>query len=389
MLVAGPGAPPAMMWEPLFEVEIPTGFVGPIRLTDGRLLGLDGNLNQLHSSDDGRTWAQSGPLPERANPALTGEIFQPMSVIRLASGAIALNYWQRLADPAGTREVRTLFRKTEDEGLSWSDPVLVTWPGTPSYPTYMIQTHDGRLIMPNEHAFGQDTRQFPHNSMKLCTAFYSDDEGASWAESADTVFVGEQDRGAYASSVEAPCVAETTDGRLLMFMRTEMQRIAQSYSSDGGVHWEQGEFNDLLSSRSEIWLDRIPETGDLLCVWNQVSAAETLNGFYRSRLSSAVSKDCGLSWQHSRTIVQTEGMDEVDRLPADQPPTFLMSSGVSPEGEPYPATGHRTVRHPRIRFVDDLAYLRYDDRRYDGPSTRASYYGAKLRALPISWFYGS
>ena len=377
------------MAEHLFEVEIPTGFVGPIRLLDGRMLGLDGKLNLLHSSDDGRTWDQSSPLPDPADTALVGETFQPMSLIRLASGAIAVNYWQRLAQPVGIREVRTLFRKTEDEGLTWSEPVLVTWPGTPSYPTYMIQTGDGRLIMPNEYAFGQDTRQFPHNSMKLCTAFYSDDEGVSWSESADTVFVCEQDRGAYASFVEAPCIAETNDGRLLMFMRTEMQRIAQSYSSDGGVHWEQGEFNDLVSSRSEIWIDRLPDSGDLLCVWNQVSAEETLSGFYRSRLSSAVSKDCGASWQHFRTIVQTESMDDVGRIPAVEPPTFLISSGVSPDSGPYPASGHRTVRHPRVRFIDDRAYLRYDDRRYDRPTAKGSYYGAKLRALPISWFYGN
>ena len=61
---------------------------------------------------------------------------------------------------------------------------------------------------------------------------------------------------------------QTTSGRLLMFMRTEMQRIAQSYSIDGGVHWEQGALNELVSSRSEIWLDRMPGSGDLLCVWN-------------------------------------------------------------------------------------------------------------------------
>ena len=224
--------------------------------------------------------------------------------------------------------------------------------------------------------------------MKLCTVFYSDDDGASWSESADTVFVCEQDRGAYASFVEAPCVTETTDGRLLMFMRTEMQRIAQSYSNDGGVHWQQGIFNNLLSSRSEIWIDRLPDTGDLLCVWNQVSAEETLSGFYRSRLSAAVSEDCGASWQQLRTNVQPEGMAEVDRIPATQPPSFVSPSGVSPESGHYPPSGQRTIRHPRVCFDDNVAYLRYDDRRYDGPATKASYYGAKLRALPVSWFYG-
>jgi len=371
----------------LFEVELPSGFIGPIRLKDGRLLGFDVAMNHLHSGDDGRTWHPSPPPVDAVDKALAGELFQPMSLIRLASGAIAVNYWQRLRNPIGTRVCRTLFRKTEDEGVTWSAPVQVTWPETPAFPTYMVQLRSGRLIMPNEYAFGQDTQHRRHNSMKLCSAFYSDDEGVSWAESADSIFVREENRAAQVSFVEAPCVTETADGRLLMVMRTEMQRIAQSYSSDGGVHWQQGVFNDMLSSRSEIWIDHLPGTGDLLCVWNQVSAQETRTGFYRSRLTSAVSKDCGASWSHFRTIVQTDGMDEVERIRASEPPAFVSSSGVSPENGPYPATGHRTVRHPRLKFIDDMAYLRFDDRRYDGPSTRASYYGAKLRVLPISWFY--
>ena len=201
--------------------------------------------------------------------------------------------------------------------------------------------------------------------MKLCTTYYSDDEGDSWAESVDSVFVGEEDRGARAAFVEAPCIAETDDGRLLMFMRTEMQRIAQSYSCDGGVHWQQGKFNDLVSSRSEIWLDRMPASGDLLCVWNQVSAEETRSGFYRSRLSAAVSKDSGSSWTHFRTLVQTEaGMAQLDRIPANGHPALVLSSGVCPERGPYPPGGHRTIRHPRVKFIDDRVYLRYDDRRY-------------------------
>lgn len=277
------------MAEHLFEVDIPAGFVGPIQLVDGKLHAVDGELNAHHSTDGGRSWSSSGLLFGSGGYLPSGGIM-PQSMIRLASGAIAVNYWQQFPEPVGMREFQTCIRKTEDEGRTWSDPVQITFPNLPAYPTYLLQTRSGRLILPNEYAYKQDSRQYPHNSMKLCTTYYSDDEGDSSAESVDSVFVGEQDRGARAAFVEAPCIAETADGRLLlMFMRTEMQRIAQSYSCDGGVHWQQGEFNDLVSSRSEIWLDRMPASGNLLCVWNQVSAEETRSGFYRSRLSAAVS----------------------------------------------------------------------------------------------------
>ena len=369
----------------LFEVDVPAGFVGPIQLHDGRLFGVGADLNAVHSADEGRSWVPSGPLFDTSRSA--GGNIKPMSMIRLASGAIAVNYWHHLTEPVGMRECDTFLRRSTDEGRSWTEPVRVTGPNLPAYPTYLLQSSSGRLLLPNEYAFKQDGRQYPHNSMKVCTMLYSDDEGATWAESVDSVFVGEEDRGARAAFVEAPCVTETADGRLLMFMRTEMQRIAQSYSSDGGVHWEQGVFNELMSSRSEIWLDRIPGSGDLLCVWNQVSAGETRTGFYRSRLSAAISPDSGASWTHFRTVVQTEGMASIDRLPADEPPALVLSSGVSPERGPYPPGGHRTIRHPRVEFIADRVYLRTDERVYDAPGSRASY-GDRLRVLPISWFYG-
>ena len=381
------------MTDILFEIEVPIGFVGPVRLNDGRILGLgmspDFQPNIMLSADGGRTWSNSGPMIDRAGRQFTRRRTSLMSLIRLASGALALNYWEAVAEPVGMRTHQTFFQKSLDEGKTWSDPIQVTWPNTPSNPTYLVQTRSGRLVLPNEYSYNQATQYHKHNSMKICTVLYSDDEGETWAESADSVFVGEKDRGAHIAFVEAPCIVETADGRLLMFMRTEMQRLAQSYSIDGGVHWEQGSLNALLSSRSEVWLDRIPTTGDLLCVWNQVGAEEIRTGFYRSRLSSAISKDSGATWHNFRTVVMSPGMKRVDRIVETDPPAHLTSSGVSPEKGPFPKEGHRTVRHPRVRFIDDKAYLRYDDRRYDEPHSKSCYSAYKLRAMPISWFYGN
>ncbi len=369
-----------------FEVEVAAGFTGPVELADGRLFALDADLKALYSTD-GRAWGRAGadevPLFDVGAP---GVRLKPMSIVRLASGGLIMNYWEPVSRPAGTREFRTCVRWSHDEGATWSDPVEVTPPGLPAYPTYLLQMSSGRLLLPNEYAFKQDSRNFRHNSMKVCTVFYSDDEGETWEESVDGGFVGEADRGANASFVEAPCLAETSDGRLLLFMRTQMQRIAQSYSEDGGVHWEQGCFNDLVSSCSEIWIDRLPDSGNLLCVWNQVSEAEILSGYYRSRLSSAISSDSGATWEQFRTIVQTAGMATVDRLePAE--PALALSSGVSPDRGPYPPGGHYTYRHPRVRFIGDHAYLRVDARCYDAPGSRVSY-GDRLWVMPVGWFYG-
>jgi hypothetical protein len=124
-----------------------------------------------------------------------------------------------------------------------------------------------QLIVPSEYAFTQASQNL-RSEMCVCTVFYSDDEGGEWQESADSMFV-RSNGGAALHFVECPCVAETADGRLLCFMRTEMQRLAQSYSSDSGVHWGLTELNSLASSRAELMLLRLPGTADLLCIWNQ------------------------------------------------------------------------------------------------------------------------
>ena len=368
-----------------FETEIPLGFLGPVKLESGALLGMDGSLNTMHSVDAGKTWNNSGPMVDGTGTEFPSGRYMPRGLIRLASGAIAVNYLRALPKPVGWRAYQAFLQKSLDEGKTWCEPVQITWDNTPVWPTFLVQTKSGRLVLPNEYVFKQSMLHHEHNSMKICTVFYSDDEGQTWEESADSVFVAQED-GAQIALVEAPCIAETADGRLLMFGRTRLHRLAQSYSVDGGQQWEAGSLNSLVSSCSEVWLSQIPETGDLLCVWNQATVEEIRTGFYRSRLSSAISKDSGKTWEHFQTVVMSPGMRVVDRV-IDTPPAYVRASGVAPEQGPFPAAGHRTVRHPRVRFIDDKAYLRYDDRRYTQPHSKSSYFGYKLRILPVSWFY--
>ena len=374
------------MAEPLYDVEVPFRFVGPIGLKDGRLLGFNWPLKIMHSADGGRTWQDEGPMINRDGTEFIGKDPVIKNVIRMASGAIAVAYWEEAPQKTGSGTLQSFFRKSLDDGKTWSDPVQVTWPNTPTVTTFLMQMSSGRLILPNAYAYSQDGKKFRHNAMQISTVFYSDDEGETWGESADSVFVGEEDHGARATSVEEPTIAETADGRLLMFMRTEVQRIAQSYSADGGEHWEQGVLNSLVSSLAAVWLTRIPTTGDLLCVWNQSSAEETATGYYRSRLSSAISRDSGATWENFRTMVSAPGVKEIDQITDPDPPGFLMSSGVLPELGQILPEGHRTVRHPRLRFIDDIAYLTYDDRWYDQQGQKTSMTW-QLRALPVSWFY--
>ena len=332
---------------------------------------------------------------------------RPHNLCRLQSGAIGLVYWQRdmsremsgVYNPDGSVADwnQAMFRKSTDEACTFSEPVPIAPAHTPAFPTFLIQLVSGRLLVPSEYAFKQ-AAQTGRFEMSLCTAFYSDDEGATWIESADAMFVRE-DGGATLHFVETPCVAETADGRLLCFMRNEMQRLAQSYSVDGGAHWGVTELNSLASSRSEVMLLRLPSpAADLLCIWNQTSAAEIRSGFYRSRLSSAISTDSGRTWEHHRTLVAAAAIGMVaGRVEPTEPPAWLVSSGPVPHDlELIPAEGHSQHRAPRASVVGDTVFVVWWEalygRKEDAAESERGWVRLRarqrLRAVPLAWFYG-
>lgn len=377
--------------EILFEVEVDVGFAGPIKLKDGRLFAVHRHLEGCHSSDGGRTWESAGPLADSTKTPLRKRqkrLLRPHTFIRLQSGALAITYWQGVSSKVAPLAKQAChFVKSVDEGVSWSEPVQVTWPGTPAYPTWMIQTATGRLVLANEY-------WYPHKSsdsgVGICTAFYSDDEGKTWAESGDSLIL-RRENAAIFDSIQVPCIAETAAGRLLMFARNEVGRIAYSYSKDGGERWTPAALTDLVSSNSEIWLTRIPATGDLLCVWNQADTGEIGTGFYRARLTSATSKDSGKTWENFRTVATSPGMKELSRIADPKPPAYLKSAGAVPPKDLVAKEGFFMNTFPRVRFIDETAYLVYNHRVYKYPERgtrwKREYNKRRLRAFKIKWFY--
>ena len=373
--------------EIFFEIEAPVDFTGPVELKDGRLFSVHRELIASCSSDGGRTWEDLGPLINQKGRGLRGNILRPQSIIRLQSGALAINYWERVGTGGmGLAHQCSYFIKSLDDGKTWSAPVQVNPSGTPSYATWMIQTNTGRLVLANEYFYGQPGDR----DLGVCTCYYSDDEGKTWNESPEGLYVWE-DYGAVIGSVEVPCIAETADGRLLMFMRTTLGRIAQSYSDDDGNHWQPVTLNDLVSSRSETWLTTISATGDLLCVWNQAATGEIRTGFYRGRLTSAVSRDSGKTWENFRTVAVSPGMENIARITDPEPPAYLRSGGTVPPRHLVSQEGFWMNRFPRVKFINDRAYLVYNHRIYTYPDSSEKwervYNEYRLRVFPIEWFY--
>ena len=203
-----------------------------------------------------------------------------------------------------------------------------------------------------------------------------------------------------------PTAAQTADGRVLLFARSKTGRLVQSYSNDGGLTWYAAEPTELASSQSPPLLIRLPQTGDLLCIWNQVSGEEIRRGFLRGRLSAAISRDSGLTWGNFRTLELQAGMSDQTRITPEFPiPRNLV--GRSPFGHLPDAFAMFT--YPNVDIVGDEVFVRYlrgwpqpveVPEKADAPDNAPRMWpdfeerGADvrfetvLRRYPVGWFYG-
>ena len=273
-----------------------------IRLEDGRLMfvythftGSASDHGTAHlagrfSLDNGLTWDEQDAL---VLPNEGGMNIMSVSLLRLQTGEIALFYLRKnsLAD------CRCYMRLSTDEARTWSEPTLCIEPI--GYfvvnNSRVVQLAGGRLVIPAARHC-EDGAEFSGRSAALC--FLSDDAGKTWHAS-ESVLEAPPDSG---SGLQEPGVIELKDGRLMMLCRTDLGCQYRSWSDDGGVTWTPAGPTDLLSTLSPASIARIPQTGDLLLVWNDhKNIAEDLKG-KRTPLTIAVSQDEGQTWRHVKNI---------------------------------------------------------------------------------------
>lgn len=297
---------------------------------------------------------------------------------------------------------RIFFKTSVDEGRTWSDPVQINDTGTLGHICQRGDTalvlSSGRILVPVYGMFGG-----------MCASFcyYSDDNGETWQRSRGEMAVKYRD-GAHVTAFhnfEEPAVAELRDGRLLCFGRTNSGRLWQALSEDQGVTWSDPEPTELASSYSPASLKRIPTTGDLVCVWNQAAPEEIPYGFGRTRMSCALSRDDGRTWEHFRNL---ESLD--DRTRIEPPPLagagdaqseeFVIRARKALAGAmpPHQAPVEFTRRYPRF---PGYVWNDYPSVSFTSSGHVIMLYGVSdhelvglpigLKAVvrPIEWLYGT
>ncbi|MEW4528011.1 sialidase family protein [Maioricimonas sp. JC845] len=306
-------------------ITTPGGTV--LAFCEGRKAGRgdSGNIDLLmkRSTDNGRTWSDSVVVWDDGDNTCGN----PCPVIDASTGRIHLLLtWNRgeddgreLHEGTGEDTRRVFYCWSDDEGSSWTDPVEITqsvkpdgWAWYATGPGVGIQLtrgpHKGRLVVPCDYT----TLEGPvHGSH----AIYSDDGGKTWQLS---------------ETISPTCnecqVAELSDGRLLMSIRTQGARNTPrpytgyrsiAYSNDGGATWTDpvadDELGDPVCQASLIRYD------DRRLLFANPSPPISPKSGPRNRMTVRVSDDDGQSWPESRLIHEGPAAYScLTRLPDDR-----------------------------------------------------------------------
>jgi sialidase-1 len=187
--------------------------------------------------------------------------------------------------------------RSQDECRTFSNPVTLL--NNQSELAWSVgdmrQLSTGRVIIPTQKVVGYE-HQDEGEDHSLNGIMYSDDNGLTWKVC--DVFVDLPMRGAMEPKIE-----ELKDGRLLMVMRTELGSVFKSYSGDGGCTWSKAQTTGLRAPESCPGLRRIPQTSDLVLIWNHSLYDPWFDhSGLRTPLSVAISKDEGDTWERIKDI---------------------------------------------------------------------------------------
>ena len=207
---------------------IPIDRNGPfVTQPDGSLLTAD-TKGLRSSKDEGKTWSEPQPICQGINPSEPASFY----LLRAKSGVLVIVYldftvcnftWDdKAGEPKEGCRLEVWAIRSLDGGKTWTDRQRLL-DGYNANFFGLIQTQAGNLVASGEHLVANPGRW-------LVCSFMSGDDGKTWKRSNSIDLGG---HGHHDGATE-PTIAELSDGRLFMLMRTNLDRFWQAFSEDGG-----------------------------------------------------------------------------------------------------------------------------------------------------------
>lgn len=307
-------APAGARWiNPLFE-PLAVDRSGPfLVLPDDRLMTAD-DRNLLVSDDDGQTWTVVSPAAFGQHPREPASFY----LLRTTSGALVMVYldmahqtfeWDNaLGEPVEDAcRLELCAVRSTDGGQTWEEPHRLLDGYNANFFGF-IATTAGRLVLGIHHLVTLPARW-------VACSLFSDNDGRTWTRSN---FIDLGGHGHHDGATE-PSVVELRDGRLMMLLRTNLDRFWQAFSEDGGRYWRTICPTDIEASSSPGHLIRL-RSGRLALAWNRAKpeggtwekraadfATEIPTSWYREELSLALSDDDGVTWSRPVVVARQPG----------------------------------------------------------------------------------
>lgn len=273
------------------------------------------------STDDGRTWSAPQSIADVPGPKQKNAF--ALRLKNVDTSQVTYNNPVLIAGKDGTVHMlfcleyeRAFYQRSEDDGLSWSNPVEITatfdafkkdyaWKVLATGPNHSIQLKTGRLVVPVWLSTGEGGNA---HRPSVTATIYSDDQGRTWK----------------AGEIAVPCTdewinpnetvtIELNDGRVMLNVRSESKahRRLITTSPDGATNWSTPKFDDaLLEPICMAGIVRYEHKGKSLILFSnphnldggREGKPEPGKSRARKNVSVKVSRDEGQTWPVNKLL---------------------------------------------------------------------------------------
>ena len=242
---------------------------------------LPSHIALADSFDGGKTWVNERIVAGMKDGCVN--VYAP-SFLRNTDGSITLYFMRYMQLEKGKPILNNYYRTTSfDEGETWTEEETLWELGE-----YVPMNHcikrlsDGSALMP---VCGGVSGLYLKDSSYKVMVYRSTDDFKTWTVS-NTLSLPMR-------GCMEPCIAERSDGKLNMVMRTQLGSVFYSESFDKGLTWSKPQTTGLRAPESCPCIVSIPNTDAQLVIWNNSEYDPNYRSHYgkRTPLTMAISTD--------------------------------------------------------------------------------------------------